>query len=127
MIEKILERLEAESKKWLDVWNDASKKGIIDNYADGMNDGFDEAISIVKEVAGKDTNVRSNGWIPCSERMPKEYEEVLVYGREGYTYIAELYDTKIYGKVWRQWNGEDLRLDWVIAWQPLPAPYQKGE
>lgn len=64
MIEKIIEKLSAESEKWLNVWNDASKEGIIDNYADGMNDAFDEAISIVQEVAkeyGKDTNVRSNG------------------------------------------------------------------
>ena len=69
----------------------------------------------------------ASAWIPCSERLPKEDTEVLGYGQEGYTYIVKLYDTKIYGKVWKQWNGGDMRLSWIIAWMPLPQPYVKGE
>lgn len=69
----------------------------------------------------------NGGWIPCSERLPEEYMEVLGYSREGHTYLVKMYDTKIYGKVWRQWNGGELKLDWIIAWQPLPEPYQQKE
>ena len=65
-------------------------------------------------------------WIPCSERLPEEYTEVLGCDRYGDSYIVKLYDTKIYGKVWKQWGGGELRLTCIIAWQPLPQPY-KGE
>lgn len=84
---------------------------------------LDAFLKILREVE-KEYN---DGWIPCEERLPKEYVEVLAYGREGYVYLATLYDTEIYGKVWKQWNGGDLRLDWIIAWQPLPTAYVKGE
>jgi hypothetical protein len=84
--------------------------------------------SVLREIKVLENKYGNDGWIPCSERLPEEYTEVLAYGREGYTYIALMYDTKIYGKVWRQWNGGEMKLDWIIAWQPLPAPYQpKGE
>jgi hypothetical protein len=86
---------------------------------------IDEVLAIIDEVAS-DTNVgHKNGWIPCSERLPDEYAEVLCYGQDGYVYLAEMYDTKIYGKVWVQWNGGDMRLDWIVAWQPLPEPYKE--
>lgn len=73
---------------------------------------------------GYEDGLNANRWIPCSERLPEEYAEVLGFGREGYTYIVMMYDTKIYGKVWRQWNGGELRLDWIVAWMPLPEPYE---
>ena len=120
MIEKILERLEEQKI----IRSDDTPYGI------GVLNGYAEAIQIVQEVAkeyGKDTNVPSNGWIPCSEQFPKEYVSVLICDREGDIYVALMYDTKIYGKIWIQRNGGELRQDWVIAWQPLPAPYQKGE
>ena len=51
-VEKLIGRLEEESKKWLDLWEDTRKrKGIYDYYADGMNDAFDEAINIVNQLA----------------------------------------------------------------------------
>lgn len=119
MINRILERLSAESKKWLDVWNDASKKGIIDNYADGMNDGFDEAISIVQEVA------KEGGWIPCSERMPEAQKNVLVCENNGEIHLCR-YNANI-KRFFYDGSDWDIKLGEVIAWQPLPAPYQKGE
>ena len=63
-------------------------------------------------------------WIPCSERLPEEYTEVLGCDRYGDTYIVKMYDTKIYGNVWKQWGGGELRLACIIAWQPLPKPYK---
>ena len=43
--------------------------------------GLEKAIEIVKQEAeklGTDTNAGSNGWIPCSERLPEEYGDYLV-------------------------------------------------
>jgi hypothetical protein len=79
MIEKILERLEAEAEE---------NYLISTNYNAGMYDAFDRAIQIVQEVAkeyGKDTNVRSkeyekgyeDGWNDCSKigRIEAPYQK----------------------------------------------------
>lgn len=64
-------------------------------------------------------------WIPCSERLPDECEYYLVCD-ELSTFIAEYADNE-----WR-YHSEDNEKDYhivnIIAWQPLPDPYQpKGE
>ena len=51
VFEKIIEKLEEESKKWLGVYGKEHRKGNYDDYAGGMNDAFDEAIEIVKHEA----------------------------------------------------------------------------
>ena len=120
MLEKILERLREKSNEWFERW---AGSGSEDEYADGRSDSFDEAIVIVQEVAkeyGKDTNVRSNGWIPCSERLPDTYDNLLICQSNGYVGVG--YSTL---KEFRDLNS--YPYDDVIAWQPLPAPYQKGE
>ena len=90
-----------------------------------MKEFEEEALQRVIGCAKKEYN---NGWIPCSERLPEDYTEVLGYGIDGHIYMVNLYDTEIYGKVWKQWNGGDIRLKFIDAWQPLPEPYQpKGE
>ena len=63
--EKIIEKLEEEKVK-----------GIYDSSSIiGEKNVWHKAIEIVKQEAeqfGRDTNVGSNGWIPCSERLPEE-------------------------------------------------------
>ena len=95
-----------------------------------------ESIEIVKHEAekfGTDTNVGSNGWIPCSERLPEEafgclvtvmdcnpstqteFENILPY------FVG--YD----GETWNDADGEEIPFE-VVAWRKLPTPYQpKGE
>ena len=65
--EKILEMLERE----------IAGKPTPDEY----NNGINRAYSIVQEVSEEfatDTNVGTNGWIPCSERLPEEEADVLL-------------------------------------------------
>ena len=79
---------------------------------------------VVKD-GGKDTNVRSNGWIPCSERLPKEAtcylitEEVVVNSKKQYVVDIRLFGTE------GEWLCPSNRK--IIAWKLLDAPYQKGE
>ena len=73
-----------------------------------------EALSIVSEVEAE----YGNGWIPCSERLSEKDAYCLVTYESGKIGIMEYLETSKWG-----WNGEfaDNR---VIAWQPLPLPYQ---
>lgn len=86
---------------------------------------------------------KNNGWIPCSERLPEEYGDYLVAWKPLHMSAED-----IIKKVGRavphfyeivEYDPDDEAL-WIgsieqakgeyeiIAWQPLPAPYQpKGE
>lgn len=135
MIEKILERLREKRDKWLDVWSDASITDEIEDcfYADGMSEAFLEAMKIVQEVAKE----YGNGWIPVeSGQMPPKPKENPVFENKP----LELYlvDCGVDYPFRAFWNGKFFTDGWskvdAIAWMPLPpkyeplhAPYQKGE
>ena len=76
----------------------------------------------------------NNEWIPCSERLPQDGVDVLVwfeYFRFGeynrlfktigisYTYNGEWSGFVNGSSGWRELN--------IIAWQPLPQPYNPTE
>ena len=96
---------------------------------------FDNAKQIVQEVAEEfapDTNVGTNGWIPCSVRLPEEpfgclvtvidcepvtqtdFENILPY------FVG--YD----GESWNDEDGNEIPFE-VIAWMPLPEPYKESD
>ena len=90
---------------------------------------------------------KNNGWILCSEKLPEEkecekpvYDAITLADVDVERYMAsdlvnvtakhydsdEVFvsdDMTVDGK-WVNFNGEDYE---VIAWQPLPAPYQQKE
>lgn len=60
----------------------------------------------------------NNGWIPCSERLPEENGWYLVTNTLGV--VQQQY--------WGARHWYKLKNEAVVAWMPLPAPYQpKGE
>ena len=113
----------------------------------------DDAIEIVKQEAekfGTDTNVGSNGWIPCSERLPDECVPVNVtwINRNPESYYAKIKDVPFsatavyYNSKWYWYSSTcvdylseygkndfdlvDKDID-IIAWMELPSAYRPKE
>lgn len=76
-----------------------------------------DVLKIVQEVA------KDGGWIPCSERLPEEDERVLCFHEHNFIDFGVL----IGGTWYCDMDEYAIHRDNVIAWQPLPAPYQNGE
>lgn len=132
MIEKILERLEAE----IEAYSDTTY------YVYGL----EAAKKIVQEVAKE----YGNGWIPCSERLPDTNDAVNItwVNRKPMPYYRDIKDKPFaatghyhngkwywYSCVCKDYLDEYGNSDMdemdkdieVTAWKPLDAPYQKGE
>lgn len=114
VFERIIDQLKAESV-------------IVDD------DAGNRAVEIIEQAAEEfatDTNVWNNGWIPCSERLPeKPRENPKLEGRYVELYLVVEKESDYPFRAF--WNGKSFTdgmfpLD-VIAWQPLPQPYTKGE
>lgn len=95
------------------------------NAYNGWSDAYDKAyiIGTLEEVPSAD---RPQGWIPCSERLPKIGEVVLVTWEWGCKkYITIAYMVTIRGVTY--WDSK-LQHEFeplnVLAWMPLPKPWR---
>ena len=76
-----------------------------------------------------DTNVGSNGWIPCSERLPEEHKlyDITFKNSAGIHSDSAIYNP--YLKRWL-WDADETELveNEILAWAEKREPYQpKGE
>ena len=94
---------------------DSTIQNSLENFLKAITN---EAIEIVKQEAER----YNNGWIPCSERLPK-YGEVVMCSctNGGITISCITHRSEKQSKIVR--FGQHS----VIAWQPLPEPFQKGD
>lgn len=92
---------------------------------------FDDAMQIRNTILfkeymrGRRDAVR--GWIPCSERLPKKGEVVLITNGKGNVRCGQYrseYDVRDGTHYW-WWKGKTVES--VIAWMPLPKPYKGGD
>ena len=122
--EKILERLDAK-KQYFQKFYEADGKTEEDEYINKATQlAFDDAKQIVQEVAEE----YNGGWIPCSEQLPEEYGEYLVWWtditRGQYYEIVEYEpDNGWIGEIPQAFEGKYS----VIAWQPLPEPFKERD
>ena len=107
--EKIIEKL--EEKQDIFLYEDS-------DYGEGKYNAFDEAIEIVKQEAEQ----YNNGWIPCSERLPKYGEVVMCYCTNSGITISCITHKGV-----KPSKSVRFGQHSVIAWQPLPKPFQKGD
>jgi hypothetical protein len=123
-IEKLIGRLE-EARDWYSsaqlvyCHNPVYVESFINREA-AMN----LAIEIVNQLAEE----YKDGWIPVSERLPKANIVVWVYLKKCYkdkTYYS--YDEAYVNE--KGYWADEFGLVWgtVLAWQPLPAPYEYKE
>ena len=99
-------------------------KNFIDNMICRLKEDIKYAENYIKVLEeNKFVEERKGGWIPCSERLPNLFDTVIVTTKDGETWFGH-------------WDGQDFEDDGtecihtlkVIAWQPLPKPYNpKGE
>ena len=137
VFEKIIEKLEERTSFLSDCTKYGNKDAEQQNksYSTMMMyevaDLVDDLIEIVKQEAekfGTDTNVGSNGWIPCSERLPED-DSICIVTVE-YPNNKTMVDYGWFDRKNVCWfvGTQEFRTSNILAWQPLPEPYQpKGE
>ena len=130
-VEKVVQELEENASRYTKKYTTPyGNNGYKDTKAISVN----KAIEIVKQEAekfGTDINVVSNGWIPCSERLPEidgnTSDTVLVCGSNGFLYMAFWCDDL-------QWRfcecgmaKEPVLWTEIVAWQPLPELFKERD
>lgn len=98
---------------------------------EATEDILKQAAETIEELSAKLANANmerstayyNNGWIPCSERLPKGREtyKVLVTDKDGIMAVCYFLEVTEAFKVC--WDGEEFCGG--IAWQPLPEPYKE--
>ena len=122
--EKILEKLEEIKGCSCDGRSCSECEYISDCLEGEMSEKV--AIDMAKEIVQEVAEEYNEGWIPCSERLPKvpkgiddaECPEfnVTINGAEESTTLKYSWDGT--------WFDDSGNLYDVIAWQPLPETYQ---
>lgn len=138
-IEKILKKIEEKRNKYQELADSSNFDGWNkeDIYYSAKAEMCEELKEIVQEVAKE----YKNGWIPCSERLPEEYDSIFakLKGTDKWNdamfektsdvvnvTVADVYGnriTTIAHTVDGKWHCDLLRINksyQIIAWQPLP-------
>lgn len=84
-------------------------------------EGYRKAEEVIMRLPSAD---RSQGWIPCGERMPEYLKTVLISTFWGVK-TGFLDSTEAYGDFWEIIEDDaTTALHNVYAWMPLPKPWK---
>ena len=128
-LEKILEEIEAEFDRRIDIQLKIMAGLGDDVYRYGYRkslEAYQQGKLFVEDIIRKHMN---DGWIPVDERLPEEKKSVLVqwekYDRHlnaTLTYLDVMWLDDAEEQVFETING--VPNGKVIAWRPLPEPYK---
>jgi hypothetical protein len=111
-----------------------SKKAAIDALIDEYHGMIsDESMKIYQIINWLSELPPAQQWIPCSERLPEVDRSVLVQLSDDFydpIQVMTLDISKCEGAsfCWRtQEMGINFDMDDVVAWMPLPKPYEGGK
>ena len=105
-------------------------------YADGWHKSITKEVVSIKDIDNAPTIKTEQGWIPCSERLPSESGDYLVWiedESEHYAVIPFDADAEDFGW-WQDYyhpvslgflDSEFIKAENVTAWQSLPKPYRE--
>ncbi|EMQ4082626.1 ead/Ea22-like family protein [Escherichia coli] len=109
--------------------------GSLVEYVDDMREKLEAAEKRIAELEAEPVSqtyklnelsgnspVTPDGWISCSERMPKGYADVLV--TDGEHVEVKWWDESGYWNSWTELNS-DIFADEITHWMPLPEPPQE--
>lgn len=122
--ELILERLEENQTIVFNLGGGKPKQSI----------DLAKAVEIVQEVAEEyksteyincSTDTSTDGWIPCSERLPDD-DSICIVTVE-YPNNETVVDYGWFDRIGVCWyvGMQEFRTSNIIAWQPLPLPYKE--
>lgn len=83
----------------------------------GSIKSYKDTIEIVKELEQE----YNNGWIPCSERLPKRNTNVIAQFLSGVVSELLFNEKGLFQGIYEY--GPNV----IVAWQPLPEPYKPQE
>lgn len=131
-------------RNWIGVINMIDEKKLIEEFREKVK-GYDKdcgywskrgehgnellcagkCSGIVQAIKIAENQPKVGEWIPCSERLPDESGTYIVNAIENN--IIHVTFAK-WMKRMKKWELTGSRSYWkVIAWQPLPEPYQPGK
>lgn len=139
-VEKLIGRLEeCKKKEKCNLYSGIEEGFGYSHCSDAFEDGqtlgafnaYSSMLDFIKELAEE----YNNGWIPVSERFPSKEEYlkndgrfIVTDGNRCYQSVFDIYSQKFRTSIFTTFGSYKYEEDkCVIAWQPLPAPFKKGE
>lgn len=125
-VEKIVEKLEELRQIEYDREDYIDEDGLYNDceeaFADGESNGRYQAYVRIMKFIIEIEKEYNNGWIPCSERLPADKTDVLVWHSDQDMHCVAWYNSA--SKIWYSNDFEIADSKYIVAWQPLPKPYE---
>lgn len=85
-----------------------------------------ELLDATKQIVQESAEEYKNGWIACSERLPKADEDVLTCSEDGFITVSCCNNAGEFSSYADEYCIKYPKPK-VVAWQPLPEPYKERD